>query len=377
MNINDKLNELYSFQIDGLRKISDKSDVISEEGTYSKWDGPHLMYCWEQDYKDAHLKILFIGQENNAFYDCAWDQIKKPIDKYAEFALAEKNEHSLFWQAVYEIKSLLNPKSENSKNFLWTNVSKYSTWEGKRITDEDFHFINKNLNLLESEISIINPDIVIFFSGPDYDRWIKAQFSSTVQFDEKVLSTIPARELSFFKVVEEDCVLPNRTYRTYHPNYLNRSKKWYFLNAIALDCMGLNFNDILDKIKSDFKSLKNVRFNVDEISNNFGCRKSTVKLEVISWKNFSIGFQFQENAFCSFFYGILNDKEIEDEKIINEINLLMTNNEKPTKLWPYWNWHGERNWTKKTFEEIESGEFIKNIQEIVNNLLERANGWSM
>lgn len=375
MSINKKLNELYNSQIKGLKEISDKADVTAIDETYSKWDGPHLMYCWEDDYNNASPKILFIGKEPNTWVDCAWDQIEGPLEKYKEFALAtNKPNITTFWRAVFEIIALINGNDKKVKNFLWTNVSKYCTWEGKGITNEDFYFINRKFNVLQDEIRITAPDIIIFFSGPDYDERIKAQFKANVEFNSRVLKNIPEKQLSLVKTGEENEIIPIHTYRTYHPSYLNRNK-WYFLNSIALDCLGFNLEEIIDKLKSDFNKLTHVIVNDGEINIHFGMNKSTINLEVPEWKNYTIGFQFEENAFRCFFYGILN-KNIKNDKLIDKIKSL-PNSEEPNELWPYWKWYEQKNWSRKTFEEILTGEFINKIQRIIDDLLEKTKHFKM
>ncbi|HEY9361700.1 MAG TPA: hypothetical protein VIQ00_00460 [Chitinophagaceae bacterium] len=166
MGINEKLIQLYAAQINGLKDICDKSELITATETYSKWDGPILMHCWEQDYNNAAFKILFIGQEPNTWIDRAWDEVERPLERYEKFALAEnKKDKTTFWKAIFDINNFINSGDQNSKQFLWTNVSKYSTWEGKRINDTDFNFINQRLNLLQEEIKIVNPNAIIFFQG--------------------------------------------------------------------------------------------------------------------------------------------------------------------------------------------------------------------
>jgi hypothetical protein len=144
MNINEKLIDLYNSNLSGLKAICEEFD--------DKLDGPQLMHCWEEDYKNAEIKILFIGQEPNSWVCRCWPEIERPLERYKEFALAtnEKNDETTFWKGVLELNKILNPRLKNRLCFLWTNVSKYSTKEGGRITDKDFDFINENFNVLQS-----------------------------------------------------------------------------------------------------------------------------------------------------------------------------------------------------------------------------------
>lgn len=68
--------------------------------------------------------------------------------------------------------------------------------------------------VIKSEIKILKPDIVIFFTGPYRDKWIEHNFN-----DAKFLKT----ETSFSKWPLAQLVskyLPEKSFRTYHPNYL-------------------------------------------------------------------------------------------------------------------------------------------------------------
>ncbi|HVW84012.1 MAG TPA: hypothetical protein VHB50_05010, partial [Bryobacteraceae bacterium] len=81
-------------------------------------------------------------------------------------------------------------------------------------------------SLLLHEIAILNPGAVIFLTGPNYDREIKAEFPD-VQFHPT--SEIPVRMLARLK---HPC-LPEKTFRTYHPHYLQRARQWQLLEEIG------------------------------------------------------------------------------------------------------------------------------------------------
>ena len=240
MNINEKLIELYNSNLGGLKAIHEKFD--------DQVDGPQLMYCWEENYKNAEIKILFIGQEPNTWIcNRSWAEIEKPLKRYEEFALASnrKKDVTTFWKGVLEMNEILNRKSDNRFGFLWMNVSKYSTKEGGRITDKDFDFINENFNVLQSEINIIKPDVVIFFSGPDLDERIRVQFEGEMTFKE-IHNDIPPRELA--KIVHKN--LPKDTYRVYHPIALQRQKKWNYLQLIINQIKDYDTSQILELFKT-------------------------------------------------------------------------------------------------------------------------------
>jgi hypothetical protein len=79
---------------------------------------------------------------------------------------------------------------------------------------------------LKDEIAIAKPDVVIFLSGPNYDGKINVQFNNEVEF--KPFKEQHIRET----VILEHPVLPKHSYRIYHPNYLQRSKKSFLLEEL-------------------------------------------------------------------------------------------------------------------------------------------------
>jgi hypothetical protein len=70
---------------------------------------------------------------------------------------------------------------------------------------------------LKEEIRILHPDIIIFLCGYTFDERIISLY--------KGIEYLPVKEWSFKQLVQIKHIdLPYHTYRTYHPNYLRRSK---------------------------------------------------------------------------------------------------------------------------------------------------------
>ena len=214
MSINENLKQLYSENLSIIEKIS--SELKDD------YDGPLLMHCWNENFNNAKYKILFIGQEHTTTYWFANDDIEDPLKWYENFCLA-KNYNSPFWRAVKQLNKTLNGNAAHEPNFLWTNVSKYATSEGKSVGFEKHRQITNEFgfNVLADEIEIIKPDVVIFLSGYNYDKWITLQFNSSITFDDKINETIPAQELSLVKQTSGTPILPVHTYRTHHPTTLS------------------------------------------------------------------------------------------------------------------------------------------------------------
>ena len=365
MSINQKLKQLYQINLPIIEKIADE---LKDD-----FDGPLLMHCWDEEFNNAEYKILFIGQEHTNTCWFANDAIEAPLEWYQNFELG-KNYNSPFWRAVKQLNKTLNRNTSHKPNFLSTNVSKYATTEGKSV-GYDIHYRlvkDLNFNILANEIEIIKPDAIIFLSGSNYDKWIEIQFSDALTFDTPLHSNVPIKELSIVKCKGEKLLFPKHTYRTFHPMSL-LNNKWHFLNIIALDIMGFSFEKTLEKLNTDLENLRHVK--AEKINDCFGSKENTIIINVPEWEYFNIGFQFEEAGFSSFFYGIMNKHiDLENQDNIKAINGLQANNCKTSKLWPYWDWFEHRDWNKKTFEEIENGDFTKKMQKVIDNILDNTKG---
>lgn len=218
MHINDQLNQLYLKEIKRLKN----SDIKSFE-----FDGPLLMHCWEKEYLQSEFKILFFGRESNGWMGDLILNVEDCINKYQDFELCENGNYTTFWQYVYETKNILMPKSVNQKNFLWSNVSKFSKLDGKAIDLDSYKFFCDNFQILENEIEILKPDVIIFFTGESWDNKIQYQINSEIQF-QKVKDDIPISKLS--RISSE--IFPHNTFRVDHPITLKIQKNWNYMEII-------------------------------------------------------------------------------------------------------------------------------------------------
>ncbi len=71
--INNKLHRMYKEKIDGLKNSPDFSEKV---------DGPILMHCWEEDYQNSKVKILFVGQECNGWIGYMDDNVEESLKGY-------------------------------------------------------------------------------------------------------------------------------------------------------------------------------------------------------------------------------------------------------------------------------------------------------
>jgi hypothetical protein len=234
MNINEQLFNLYEQETNRLLK---------NETLPTNIDGPNLMYCWEDEYLQSDYKMLFIGREPNGWMGDLHLDVTDCIKRYKEFELCEYGKYTTFWQYVYETKNILMPKTIGQKNFLWSNASKFSkAVEGSAIDDDDFKFFCDNFRVLPTEIKITNPDVIIFFTGSNWDWKIQYQLNSNLEFEE-VHPEIDKTELARLNSGD----LPFHSYRVAHPITLQTQKKWNYMEMIIENVKSTTHNTVYKK----------------------------------------------------------------------------------------------------------------------------------
>jgi hypothetical protein len=229
-------------------------DILSSIGP-ENLSCPHLA-CLPVDWAKKRRKIVVIGQET-----CGWgfeeacpadknvhhqvstlleaslraNAVSLLIETYGKFDLAasipkltstpfwrmhrlisdklcEGDHRSVMWLNVVAVDYCAQGRSSNSMwwNLNWDQVKTVSEWQKGR---------------LREEIKTLSPDVVIFMSGPSYDYYLKAEFCD---FEKDEAST-EFEKLKLARITDSKSILPNSSYRLYHPGYINRSGNWRVL----------------------------------------------------------------------------------------------------------------------------------------------------
>lgn len=211
MKINQELESIYELYLDGLKTIS--------KDHAGKLSYPLLMKAFDQ-YEATNKKVLYVGKETYGWLGT----LDKPdnltvntlMDEYEEFEFG-KNYHgrnSPFWRFVRNCHNRINGNM-HPNGFLWTNFSKCDS--NKTTPDPELQKINeRGFDLIIDEIKIINPDIVIFITGWDYEHQFQRVFQGLEYKD------IDRNYL--YQCVHPN--LPTHSYMTMHPNGLQRRKKF-------------------------------------------------------------------------------------------------------------------------------------------------------
>lgn len=225
-DINSRLFSLYKSNLANLRLIYEKAYNLGTDD----YANPLLLLCHE-GYVSAKKKLLFIGQET-----CSWfselnnkvlsaDDISKLQNEYLRFMLPQTYV-SPFWLFIYEVNRAL---SQDSVNYMWSNIWKMGKrFDAGRADIRINELETAYFNVSKKEIEILNPDYVVFLSGPNYDKDIISHFG-----EFKIIARID-KCFEQFSIEGFDCQI----FRMYHPNYLNylgsKKRQEYQNNLIDL-----------------------------------------------------------------------------------------------------------------------------------------------
>lgn len=211
--INQKLLKLFESKWEAVNKVY---DALQEE---EEWAVLHLA-CVPPNYEKMKYKILIVGQENNGYgYET---EPKKSMLFTLDFQSNRYYDNAPFFSFPYSFCASINDcdnEKYSKKSYLaWVNLKEFSfeTSSKKPLNEKAQNIIDNEYNILEEEIKIINPDIVLFLTGPYYDYYIEKQLKG-VEF-----KTIENYGIRQFARVEHKS-LPKNSFRIYHPSYLRRS----------------------------------------------------------------------------------------------------------------------------------------------------------
>ena len=240
MDAKDLLRELYASK---WEQLSSAMKPIVEGNNYSiKPTNPLLLWpcLGDDEYDKADIRVMILGQETNDWYGTFNPyadknaEIERLFEFYNEFYNVDQSYRSQFWNGFNLFKNLLNKKFPNKNiRYAWNNVIKIGKDSQKGLPPDYIYNIEQSyFRILEDEINILKPHIMLFLTGPNYDNYIKDKLGE-VYF--KQISPFTSREIAELNINDV-----NFAFRTYHPNYLYRQGKGV-INQF--------FQTIIDKIE--------------------------------------------------------------------------------------------------------------------------------
>lgn len=225
---NQRLLKLFESKWDVVRKVC---NAIKDE---ELWMVLHLA-CVPYNYNKMKYKILIVGQENDG-WGFQNEAILSMYDTLDFLDSKDYNDMRPFFSFPYNfcksINNLEDIKDSKKTYFTWANLREFSFNEEPKTSlgKEAQSIIDNEFNILEEEIKIINPDIVLFLTGPNYDYYIKNQLKG-VEF-----KTVENYHIRQFARVEHKS-LPKNSFRIYHPLYLRyRKLENEYLERLKKEC---------------------------------------------------------------------------------------------------------------------------------------------
>lgn len=209
-------------------------DILNDEKQTQKPTNPLLINLNESLYQDSDIKVLIFGQETNDWENDFNGSTAQPLATYEVFynsGKCFKTHGGHFWNGYNKFLKSLNEKFEDKKVCaVWNNVIKVGvSGTGNNKPNKNIYNVEKeNFNIMADEINILNPDIILFLSGPDYDNEIRNALPG-VEFN-KINDEFTVRQLSKLSYKNHKNI-----YRTYHPNYLWRNDINKYFNNIIND----------------------------------------------------------------------------------------------------------------------------------------------
>lgn len=226
--INQKLLKLFESKWDVVHKVC---NAVKDE---ELWMVLHLA-CVPYNYNKMKYKILIVGQENDG-WGFQNEAILSMYDTLDFLDSKDYNDMRPFFSFPYNfcksINNLEDIKDSKKTYFTWVNLREFSFNEAPKTSlgKEAQSIIDNEFNILEEEIKIINPDIVLFLTGPNYDYYIKVQLNG-VEF-----KTVENYHIRQFARVEHKS-LPKNSFRIYHPLYLRyRKLENEYLEKLKKEC---------------------------------------------------------------------------------------------------------------------------------------------
>ena len=238
--VNHKLLELYNSKkevIDKISKAFENNKVINPT-TGKEMTLVFHSSCIPHNYKEMTHKILIVGQETNGWV------FKENAKESMLFTLGflyspQHNDKPSFTFPFEFCKSINNYNYDENyikTYFAWVSLRKFAYNEnhGESLNKEAQDIIDSEFNILEEEIRIIKPEIVLFLTGPTdkYEKLLQNELNG-IKYNEIKNSNYTKRKFARL----EHKSLPKNSFRIYNTSYLVRNKlQNEYLQELVKEC---------------------------------------------------------------------------------------------------------------------------------------------
>ena len=232
MTMQEELNAIYRRLVDSAEVYRTLGKAVTTEQLLDEVDGPFLI-ATNDDYEAARPRLIIVGQENNRWAgpyrkvladaaDGPTKAIDRLVEGYGNFWREQPSDpyNVCFFQRIAKIRRAIIGNDSQRHKLLWLNLFKFNQGRDPQMIYSAHRDIvlKWQANVVQEEIRILCPNVVIFLTGPDYDPII-SRFYPDAAF--RAIDEHPLNELAL--VIAH--ALPSLTFRVYHPNYFNRIEK--------------------------------------------------------------------------------------------------------------------------------------------------------
>lgn len=181
--------------------------------TYSAF--PFLIWP-RKSYVNADTRIMICGQETQGWgneldkEDISLINPRRVVNIYNGF-VNTGGYNSPYWNFSKRISRALP-----GVGFVHNNINKVGKRKGAGCDENIFQLTKVHFPVFRTEVDILRPDLIVFLTGPKYDRRISEILGPFIE--ENISEDKFISRLSF-----KDSSLPPAI-RTYHPGYLQRER---------------------------------------------------------------------------------------------------------------------------------------------------------
>lgn len=234
MSIQSALNPTYVEFLDRLSSCLDGE----ASAAFSELSAPFLIKAMDE-YASAEPRIAIVGRETRGWMGLQLDSFLRNCgvdDALAEYEKFDFGAHwysSPFWRSFHEVGQRLLGTRYSRRAVTWMNLFKCNhdvLDPSKCAMIKSPHresVLRWQADIFSLEVRQLAPQILIFFTGPDYDPVI-SRFYPTAKFEP--LGEYSARQAARVRGDQ----LPELAFRTYHPGNINWPKvaRSQFVDAI-------------------------------------------------------------------------------------------------------------------------------------------------
>jgi hypothetical protein len=225
MSINQQLAQLYSAHWDDLKHGAELCPLTPTN--------PLLLQFDEGAFASASKRILICGQESSGggrFGLSIPDGMAGYFRFFIKRQFYDDVGRSAFWKAFRYFEDKFRQLfGKDNCTFIYQNVSKMGRSDGENgVTPEIRQLERDHFPVLRDEMAILQPDIVLFLTGPNRDDDIRFHFPDVQLSTAGTESNL--RRLAWLSSRD----LPVASLRLYHPSYYRAWTNEYKSSVVGL-----------------------------------------------------------------------------------------------------------------------------------------------